>query len=431
MRLSLWITAFVALAVTAVALVVAGVLLNPAGPPLEAASLSHTTLSPNADGRDDVAVIRYALRRPATVSIYFLDAAGRRFDFRRDKARPSGENEVLFSGIVDPYTLPGETLPGALLARVLQDGPYAWIVEARDAAGGANQITGSLSIQNADTALPLLSNLTASPVLFTPNRDGLDDRVTINVDLSKEVAQDGLRLSLVRADGVGVPQPLAESPLSKKKPGEAGLHTYDYDGGVDQGQNPPPDGEYLVRAEAEDRLGQRTAISTTLTLALGGLPRAEIYQGEVQFSSESVVIGQTLYFTLTVNNYGTAPIRTTGPEPGFVYDSMATNYNTIGQYVQAGAYRVGIMCETCVSDYPWRWAIGRPEDLLMIRDSSGRPQYYLPAGQRAVVTGGIVLDQIVSARNPQYFYAGLIHEEVEVAAINNRVDPAFILIGQP
>ena len=49
-------------------------------------------------------------------------------------------------------------------------------------------------------------------------------------------------------------------------------------------------------------------------------------------------------------------------------------------------------------------------------------------GQRVTVTGGIVLDQIVPARNPQYFWAGLIHEEVEIAQVNNRVDPEFITI---
>jgi hypothetical protein len=39
-------------------------------------------------------------------------------------------------------------------------------------------------------------------------------------------------------------------------------------------------------------------------------------------------------------------------------------------------------------------------------------------GQRSVVTGAIALDRIVTSRNPQYFWAGLIHEEVNV--YNNR-----------
>ncbi len=429
MRVSHWLTGLVALALTAGALGAAWLLLNPGGPPLQAASVSHAALSPNADGVDDVAVIRYTLRRPATVSLYLVDAAGQRYDFRREKPRPAGDNEVFFSGIVDPFTRPTDTFTGTLLARVLPNGEYTWAVAAQDEAGLGNEITGTLRIQAADTALPELSNLTVLPKLFTPNRDGLDDRVTINVALSKDVDAGGLRLTLEGAGGLALP--IAESAGSLKKPGERGLHVYDYDGGVDQGLEPPPDGEYVIRAEAEDRLGQRLVVTTTLTLAQGGLPRAELYQGDVQFSAESVVLGQTLYFTLTVENYGTAPIRTTGPAPDYVYASMGTNYNTIGEYVQAGAFRVGLMCETCISDYPWRWAIGRPEDLTVIPDSQGRPQYYLLPGRRAQVTGGLVLDQVVTARNPQYFWAGLIHEEVEIATINNRVDPHFIQIEQP
>ena len=34
-------------------------------------------------------------------------------------------------------------------------------------------------------------------------------------------------------------------------------------------------------------------------------------------------------------------------------------------------------------------------------------------------------------RNPLYFWAGLIHEDVEVAEVNNRVDPELITIEEP
>jgi hypothetical protein len=44
------------------------------------------------------------------------------------------------------------------------------------------------------------------------------------------------------------------------------------------------------------------------------------------------------------------------------------------------------------------------------------------------VSGGIVLDHIVESRNPQYFWAGLIHQDVEIALVNNRVDPHSITI---
>jgi hypothetical protein len=431
MRLSIWLTTIVALIITAAALMAAWAFLRPGGPPLASAEFSFDMLTPNADGEADVVRIRYTLRRAATVSIYFLNARGERFDFRKDRPRQSGENVVDFSGIVNPYHLPDDTFTGEILARVLQNGVYTWVVEAVDAQGERNQITGALAIQGADTTLPEIANFSLSPPRFTPNRDGLDDRVEINLALSKDVDPNGLRVFLIGANGANG----AELPISEKGAvgdyGRRGVHRYDYDGGIDLGQNPPPDGDYVVRAEAEDRLGQKTAVTSQLTIAQGGLPRAEIAQAQVDFSATTLLIGQTLYFTLTVENYGNAPIRTSGPFPGYVYGSMKTNFNATGYYEESGAFRVGLMCQTCKNDYPWRWALGSPETLAMIPDANGNPQYYLLKGQSAIVTGGIVLDEIVPSRNPQYFWAGLIHEDVEIAAVNNRVDPHVIEIHRP
>jgi len=42
-----------------------------------------------------------------------------------------------------------------------------------------------------------------------------------------------------------------------------------------------------------------------------------------------------------------------------------------------------------------------------------------------------VLKDVIPARNPQYFWAGLIHEAVEVSAVNNRVDPLYVTIVTP
>ncbi len=421
-RFTIIVAALVALLITGLGLGLAWVTFQPPGPPLVEARFSHATVTPNADGREDVAVISYRLRRPAAVSIYFEDAQKTRYYFRRDKAREAGEHTVAFSGVVEPYRRPDEQFAGDLLARVLADGAYTWVVEARQADGLTQAITGTLGIAGADVALPLL-NLTVSPRQFTPNQDGLTDRVVINVGLEKDVSEGGLRVFLVGPNGalLSIPERPGQVQLGRR-----GLHSFDYDGGIDQGFVPPPDGEYLVRAEAEDRLGQRMAVTTPLTIANGGLPRASILLGEVEWSDDVLLKGETLAFTLTVENYGTAPIRTSGPPSGWVYDSMSTNHNTIEQYVQAGVFRVGVNCETCESDYPWRWALGTPDELTLIPDEQGRPQYYLMPGQRVTVRGGVVLDRIVPSRNPQYFWAGLIHEEVNV--VNQNVAPAFVEI---
>jgi hypothetical protein len=170
-------------------------------------------------------------------------------------------------------------------------------------------------------------------------------------------------------------------------------------------------------------------VETQLQIEFGGLPKAQIFRGEVEFSASSVISGSVLYFSLVVENYGTAPLRTTGPTSGYVYESMSINANALGEYEEDGAWRVGVNCQTCKIDFPWRWALGTPEDLTLIPDENGNPQYYLMPGHLVVVSGGIVLDDVIPSRNPQYFWAGLIHENV--AVINNRVDQEFVEILAP
>ncbi|MCC6187864.1 MAG: hypothetical protein IT318_02425 [Anaerolineales bacterium] len=423
---SLLVTISVALVLVSAVLAAAVWLLQPGGPPLVSAAVSSTRLTPNADGDDDLIELTYTLRRPATLTISLLDAAGRSYFFRQAKARDAGNYTVQFGGVVDAYSLPREDLDAQVVRRVVPDGAYTWVVAAADERGNANEITGALTVAQADTALPLLVNFSVLPTRFSPNQDGIDDRARINVALTKDVPADGLRVYLIGPDGTRLP--LKEQP-GDKLPGQAGLHTYDYDAGIDQGLEPPADGAYTVRATAEDRLGQQVAVETQLQIVNGGHPRAEILLGEVEFSASSVVLGQALSFRVVVENYGTAPIRTTGPASGFIYPSMAINANTIGELEQSGAWRVGLHCQTCKSDYPWRWALGDPATLTRIPDADGRPHYYLMPGQRAVVTGTVVLDEIVPSRNPQFFWAGLIHEDVEV--VNERVGPAEIEIIQP
>ncbi len=425
MRLNPIITTLIAIVLLAAMLGAASLALSPSGPVLASGSFSQRTLSPNADGLDDITPITYRLRRPASVSIYFIAADGTRYNFRTDNPRDSGEHTLLFSGIVDGFDRPGDTHQARVLKRVLPNGDYTWVIEA--AIGNDHtRLQGALTVKEADTTLPDLSTLTASPAVFTPNQDGLADRATINVWLAKDIPESGLHVALIGLNGEQFPIGEGSSSIL---PGRAGLHTYDYDGGIDLGVNPPPDGTYTVVAEAEDAIGQQVETETTITIKDGGYPRAEIVNGDVKFSSSAVTIGQTLYFTLTVENYGTAPIRTFGPWSGAVYQ-QSQNSNTLGFYEQDGAWRVGIDCDSCIRDYPWRWGLGTPDTLTALVEE-GETHYYLMPNRRAVITGGIVLTDVIEARNPQYFWAGLIHEAVGIAAVNNRVDPQQVTIERP
>jgi len=384
-------------------------------------SVEHELITPNADGDSDATTIRYELSRNADVSIYLVDEDGQRYYFRQDQPRGVGEYEVLFSGVVDGYELPGEVIEGQILARLLQDGRYSWTISAAEEDGTEESVSGTLVIADADNQLPEMRNFTLDKSTFTPNQDGIDDRVSIQFFLPKETAQT--RVFLVTPEGAELPVAELERGVA---PNSVGRHYFDYEAGVDNKATPPPDGTYPVVAIAEDDEGQRIRVEDSLTIQFGGVPRAEIISpaigDTVDFDATAVALCDTLNFTLTVQNYGTTPIRTTGPAPGTTYDSD-WNYNTLGWHTESGAWRVAIGYENELSNYPYRWAIGNPEDLETIGDH----QYLMP-GERAVINGSIRIVGPLGERNPQPVWAGLIHEDVEISQFNNRVDPHDILI---
>jgi hypothetical protein len=231
---------------------------------------------------------------------------------------------------------------------------------------------------------------------------------------------------LLTPEGAEVPISELERDVPANMPGR---HYYDYEGGVDNGATPPPDGTYPLIAIAEDAEGQKVRVEDSLTIEYGGVPRADIFSppsgDTLELSGTAVAICDTVYFTLTVQNYGATPIRTTGPEPGVVYDSD-WNYNTLGWHTESGAWRVAIGYENEITNYPYRWAVGNVEDLEKIGD-----YYYLMPGERAIVTGGIRVVNVFGDRNPQPMWAGLIHEDVEIAEFNTHVDPHAIQVDIP
>jgi hypothetical protein len=381
---------------------------------LSEVSVAPQTISPNADGLTDVTRISYRLSRSADLSIYLVDGEGRRHYFRESRRRSAGDYQVDFGGVVDGAMLP--------------DGAYNWVVEAVGDDGQSASQQGQLIIENADTQKPELQGFSVYPQVFTPNQDGIDDRVTINYSLTKEAE---VSVYLIAPDGE-TRYPIAEKERDVK-PGQPGFHTYDYEGGVDLGADPPPDGLYTVHAEAVDRVGNRTVITSTLTIAEGGVPRADIVASDVDFynpatGDQVVPLGATLAFTLTVENFGSVPIRTAGPGSGEAYRSDE-NFNTKGFYESSGAWRVGIDYEGNPSyAYPYRWAVGNLAELEQ-RVINNNTEYYLLPGQRVVVIGSIQVVDVPANKDTVNFWAGLIHEQVRIDTFNDHVDPQPIRIG--
>jgi hypothetical protein len=419
------------LTVSLIALVVVGVslalgwrLIRGDSSLLRDVTVAETLITPNADGSQDITAITYTLSRNATVSIYFEDSAGERYYFRQAQPRGVGDYSVYFSGVVDGYLLPGESFAGQVLARLLQNGDYTWVVEATDERGNSEAVQGQLTIAEADTELPEIRDFTLSRQTFTPNQDGIDDRVQMDFFLPKDVEVIHVFLRLPNGAEVPIPERPTEVPR-----GARGRHVYDWGGGVDEKVAPPADGAYPIIAYAADREGQKYQVEQELAIELGGVPFANIISPvsgrTLNFNLTSVPLCDMLYFTVTVENYGHAPIRTVGPWSGAEYDSD-WNYNTMGWPTEAGAWRVGIGYENALSDYPFRWGLGTPETLT---DIDG--QYYLMPGQRAVVQGGIRVVDRFGVRNPQPVWAGLIHEDVEIAEVNQRVDTHQIRVEIP
>ncbi len=391
-------------------------------PLLQDVSVAPDTITPDADGQTDLTRITFTLNRTAIVSITLTDAGGQAYTFRAPRRLSLNDQPytVYFGGVVDGFTLPGEANEFIIAKRMLADGVYTWEIRAETEAGESAVATGTLTIQNADTSLPGIRSFAVSPKTFSPNQDGIDDRVRINLTLDKDV--EDLRVYLQGPDGTphAIPEDEQVTQLNAK-----GWHTYDYDGGIDAGAEPPPDGVYTVFAEAQDKMGQRVTARETLEIVNAGLPRAYILNGEVKYSATSIVISETLCFTLTVENDSTTPLRTTGPWPGVTYRSDQ-NFNTLGYSEESGVFRVAMDFDTSLRNYPFRWGIGQPGvDLVQIGEN-----WYLPPSARSLVTGCVQIVE-VPVRNPLYYWTGLIHEDVAIAAVNNRVDPNFVTIWEP
>ena len=321
------------------------------------------------------------------------------------------------------------------MSRVLPDGEYTWFITAATDDGESETASGAITLIDADTEVPELHNFAVVPQVFKPNQDGLrDDWVSISYYLTKDV--DAVNIYLTSEDDIDFKVPIAEDP-GVAKPYDRGYHEYRYEGGVDLNAEPPEDGTYQIVGEARDSAGNAVKVTQTLTIEEGGKPRADIAQGEVDWIGEtnrvvSVPLGQTLCYTAVVTNESTVPIRTTGPWPGQEY-TFAENYNTLAAdgheewFQQAGVWRFGINFDTTGVDFPYRWAVGRQEDLEK-RIIDGQEQWYLLPGKSGQVSGCIVIDEEPPA-GTLYWWAGLIHELVAVE--NNYVDRITVDVGVP
>jgi hypothetical protein len=359
-------------------------------------------ISPNADGSEDVAEIRYTVSRNSTLTMYFTDEAGQRHYYREAVRRSPGPRTAYFGGAVDGSLLP--------------DGRYMCILEATDDKGRTDRVEQPLTIEGGDPVHMKIEGMSVYPDSFTPNRDGVSDRVTVAYRLNKEASW--VDVYLLGDDGIKYP--IQEDQI--REMGAPGNHEHDYDAGIDLGAVPPKDGTYTVVVEVEDFVGNRDVATDTLTIRMGGVPLVEIVNRAAQWSADVLVLGETLTFTCTAKNYGSVPVRTKGPESGFTY-TTGQNYNTEGYHKESGTFRIGLDYEGASSAgrrYPWLWQLGLDEELT---DIDGYK--YLMPGQTVTVVGHLqMLEKPV--RTEPIFWIGLVHEDVWI--VEDYVDTHRISI---
>ena len=391
-----------------------------ANQPLADVVVAPAIISPNADGKDDLARISYRVKVRTPVSIYLTDAAGQRYTLRNEEERAPGPSfEYLFNGIAEGHMLP--------------NGDYTWHIDA-----GAQKTSGPLKITDADAIFPKIAEFTLDRTLFTPNRDGIDDRIAINVFTTKVGA---LSLYVVGDDNVRYEVLPKEGTRKAREDGlfEPGRYDFDFDGGIDLGADPPPDGNYTVVAQLQDAIGQQDVLTRSIVIKDSGRPVAEIviqpngsgvaWSGVYERPEVTLPLGGTLFFTTTVKNVGLIPIRTAGPFNADDCYKMGQSRYTKGFEEEAGAWRVGIDFEgNRGEDHPWRWGVGSVSDLDVVSNADGAKLYYLPKDKQVVVRGCITFDQMPQ-RNPFVIWGALIHEGVDV--VNARVTPIQIKIAQP
>jgi hypothetical protein len=372
-------------------------------------SVNPETISPRAGAANSATKIDYSLSRAASISIYLLDSQQGKHSLRENQPRAAGDYQILFGGIVDD--------------RVLPDGSYQLVVEAKDDGGAVQSTRTPLTITGGDTSLPELQNFIVFPDNFTPNQDGIDDRVTIRYYLAKPA-----QVTVYITDGTHkypVDEKKQTTVLTPDGLSAVGPHEYDYDGGVDLGAPPPPDGTYTVVAEAVDAVGNVVRAEHPLTIKDGGTPRASIVGSAGNFAPLVVPLGGTLYFTATVQNVGTVPIRTKGPEPGYVY-SNNQNYSTQQYFEEPGIWRIGVDSEgnSIGRQYPYRWQLGSSAELKHVT-TNGEEYLYLMPGQVVIVTGGIKIVDKPPTVNP-FYWLGLYQEQVRI--VEDRVEPTRITV---
>jgi hypothetical protein len=327
--------------------------------------------------------VHYRLNAPASVSSRIVSADGAQWPVATDSPRPTRGDYVLqFDG-----TIAG---PGPFERRVLPDGDYQVVLDV-NADGQHQQVQVPLHIRDADSVIPDVADLALLPDHISPNFDARDDVTHLTYRLAKD-AQVSAFLDATSASGA--PRRVWMGEEVESAAGERSL-TWD---GTANGQ-PVPSGNYLLGIRARDKAGNVVESSRPLVVEDSGVPEASIVLAHI--GPLQIIRGDEVCLDAIVRNTGKTVLRTEGPDPGYVYNSLDT-YASIEDHrfaEHAGYWRVGLNwsggTDLNGATYPYRWGFGRD----------------LEPGEEASIHGCV---RVLNEQDKLVFFAALVQENVAI-----------------
>ncbi len=329
-----------------------------------------------ADGTGSV-TIQYEVARAASVTLLLQSADGMSYVLRDRVPRSRGTYSFSFQGAVD--------------GRVLPNGAYTLVATAEETGTGKrSEVQQALTIADADTTPPALENLQVSPAVFSPNQDGIDDRLTMSFTVGEPVTADVRLLTGGETRWLLREQAAGPGTVSFSWP-PALRHAPQLNLAVER----LPAGPAHIEVAIQDRPGNRTVGRHPIEIGESGVPQVRV--SDLAITPTAVPVNGIITISARITNAGAVTLRAAAPGPS-MYE-WGESAPAQGYAADTGTIRWGVDFSLNRSGvgYPFRWSLGRD----------------LPPGESVLVTGRI---QVTAdfPDEPFQLWIGVIHE-------NNRM----------